>query len=148
MYQFHEPVSADAVANLILVKNRQSEQTFLVTVMLGESEMLRPATLDDSTAFDYRVNNGTAAILAGPRTLELTFPPNIQNLSFSFTLNSDGEVEGVEGFQATISPSDAFLHPAVGQAYQSTIVQILDGDCKSLLAGCLVTRQPLHAKYN
>lgn len=148
MYQFQEPASADSVVNLILVKNRQSEQTFLVTVMLGASEMLRPATLDDGAAFDYRVNNGTATILADPRTLKVTFPPSIQNLSFSLTLNSDEKVEGLEGFQATIGPSAAFLQSAVGQAYQSTIVQIFDGDCKFMVITArlfrpLVARQPV-----
>lgn len=137
LYQFSEPEAANITANLILVKNRQSEQTFLVTVMLNNTQMLRPATLSDETAFDYRVNNGTT-MFTSSRTLQLNFPPNIQNLTFSLTLNSDEEVEGVEGFEATISPSDAFMRPVVGQAYQSTIVQILDGDCKLQLISLII----------
>ena len=148
LYQFHEPEADNVTANLILVKNRQSEQTFLVAIMLANSQMLRPATLiNDETTFDYRVNNGTATFTS-PQTLELIFPPNIQNLSFSLTLNSDEDIEGVEGFQAAISLSNAFMVPVVGQAYQSTVVQIMDGDCKLMFTNfyfcvqCLDSVQP------
>ena len=136
---FHiEPDFFRLVSQVLLTKedNRVSEQTFSVTVTVSApASSTRRATLEtvDSTiSIDY-------SLPTLRNSIQLTFPPNSQNISFSFFLNSDDLPEGTEGFQASSTSSSSPLFPffqppvSVGspntRAYQTTEIQITDNDC-------------------
>lgn len=117
-YQFREPEVLDAVARVTLVRSRPSQQTFVVLVLINDPQLIRAASPDD----DYHVNGTRTSV---GTSLELLFPPEAENITFSFVLNSDEKIEGVEGFQV-------LLHTAPGSPMSinaSQTIQILDSDC-------------------
>ena len=133
-----EPDFSRFVSQVLLTKedNRVSEQTFSVTVTVSApASSTRPATLktvDTTISIDY-------SLPTIRNSIQLTFPPNSQNISFPFFLNSDDLPEGTEGFQASSTSSSSPLFPlfqppvSVGspnpRAYQTTEIQITDNDC-------------------
>ena len=58
--------------------------------------------------------------------------PDVQSIRFGFFLNGDTFPEGIESFQATITPSEGF--PTYGNPvtlFTSTLINIIDDDSKS-----------------
>ena len=139
-----EPDFFQIVTQVLLIKenNTISEQTFGVTVTVSApASSTRPATLEPDTDDETIVNFDYSLTLEG-NSIELQFPPNQQNISFEFFLNSDDLPEGTEGFQASSTSASSFLFPTFQspvsselnpnpRAYQATEIQITDNDCKS-----------------
>lgn len=118
IYSFNEPDSDLVVRDVILIRNRQTEQMFGVQITVdGPLSNIGSASL----GIDYRLQNNASTIL-------LLFLSTTQNVSFSFILNSDELSEATEGFQATAMPAEGFpdfMLPQVGGAFGTTEVQIL-----------------------
>ena len=129
-YSFNEPDFETIVNDIVLVREggRLSEQTFQVSISVGGTININPATLefeDDDTA-DYRLTTPQDFIA-------LDFPPNAQNITLSVILFHDDLPEGTEAFRAASTPSPNFPNfgpPSMGGAFASTDVRIFDDDCK------------------
>ena len=111
-----------------------TEQTLLVVVTLNTTapnSTFGPATIGSSGDF-------AVLSLDNQTTVTLQFPPEDQLLGFQFTIFPDNKTaEGLEGFQASISPSEisrapTFSAPTPGVLYTSTFIVIVDPDSKLL----------------
>ena len=129
-YSFNEPDFESIVNDIVLVREggRLSEQTFQVSISVGGTININPATLEfenEDTA-DYR--------LTAPQDfIALDFPPDAQNITLSVILFRDDLPEGTEAFRATSTPSQSFPNfgpPSMGGAFASTDVLIFDDDRK------------------
>ena len=83
-YSFDEPDIETLFSDIVLVREggRLSEQTFQVTVSVGGTINIAPATLeaDDEDRADYRLTNSADFV-------RLIFPPDRQNITlFLFIL--------------------------------------------------------------
>ena len=129
-YSFNEPDFETIVNDIVLVREggRLSEQTFQVTVSVGGTININPATLEfeDEDTADYS--------LAAPQDfIALIFPPDRQNITLTVILLHDDLPEGTEAFRATSTPSQNFPNfgpPSMGGAFPSTDVLIFDDDRK------------------
>ena len=133
-YDFGEPDFETLITNVTLIKEggRLSEQTFSVSISVGEAFGSPPATLEffDEDSADYRI------LGAATDFISLIFPPFQQNITFPFFLFGDEIPEGVETFRATSTPSQNFPNfgpPSMGGAFASTEVRIIDNDCKFII---------------
>ena len=131
-YSFDEPEFETFVNDIVLVREggRRSEQTFGVSISVGGTINRPPATLEfvDEDRADYRLTSPADFIF-------LTFPPDRQNITFSFILFRDDLPEGTEAFRVTSTSSPNFPNygsPSMGGtgAFASTDVLIIDDDCK------------------
>ena len=130
-YSFSEPPFETVINDIVLVREggRLSEQTFQVSVAVGGTINISPATLEfeDEERADYRLAAAPADFIA------LNFPPDQQNITLAVILFSDSLPEGTEAFRATSTPSQDFPNfgpPSMGGAFASTDVLIIDDDCK------------------
>ena len=96
-----------------------------------------------STPADPRLNAATREPLSGgihdyslgisgQTFITREFNPDVQHITFNFFLNGDTFPEGIESFQATITPAEGF--PTYGNPttlFTSTLINIIDDDCKS-----------------
>ena len=132
VYTFLEPSFPQLINNVTLVREggRQSEQTFVVHVSVSNPiGSTRAATLEATVLpedpYDYR-------LLVPGFSDTLFFPPSAENITFSFFLNNDELVEGLEAFLATseMAPNlgAPFQPPLSDTAFRMTEVQILDDD--------------------
>ena len=129
-YSFDEPDFETIVNDIVLIREggRLSEQTFQVSISVGGTININPATLEfeDEDRADYR--------LTAPQDfIALDFPPDRQNITLSVILFRDDVPEGTEAFRATSTPSQNFPNfgpPSMGDAFASTDVLIFDGDSK------------------
>ena len=133
VYSFNEPSFETLITDIVLVREggRRSEQTFQVTISVGGTININPATLafEDADRADYRLTSSFHFIM-------LRFPPTLQNISFFYFLFHDELPEGTEAFRATSTPSQNFPNfgpPSMGGAFANTDVLIIDDDRK--LAG-------------
>ena len=129
-YDFGEPDFETLITNVTLIKEggRLSEQTFSVSISVGGTIDIPPATLEfvDEDSADYRIT-------APANFVSLIFSPFEQNITFPFFLFGDEIPEGVEAFRATSTPSQNFPNfgpPSMGGAFASTDITIIDNDCK------------------
>ena len=131
-YDFGEP-DFETLINVTLIREggRLSEQTFSVSISVGRTIDIPPATLEfvDEDSADYRID-------APADFVSLIFPPFQQNITFTFYLFGDEIPEGVEAFRATSTPSQNFPNfgpPSMGGAFVSTEVRIIDNDCEFII---------------
>ena len=122
---------------LIKEDDRVSEQTFAIALFFDDPAgfLTRPATLsqsqDSTVNFDYALVDGI---------VELEFRPNQTEVQVAFTLFPDELPEGTEGFSISIASLGGrfpnFQLPVTTSvtvpAFASTLVRILDNDCKFL----------------
>ena len=130
VYFFSEPPLETMINDIVLVREggRLSEQTFQVTVSVGGTIDISPATLEfeDEERADYRLAAAPADFIS------LNFPPDQQNITLAVILFNDSLLEGTEAFRA-ISTSQIFSNfgpPSMVGAIASTEVLIIDDDCK------------------
>jgi len=136
VYSFTEPNFPLLIREITLIKDdeRVSEQTFSVTITSSDPSGLNAATLQPVGPFqeggaDYRITT------PGATTSSLTFPPQVQSVVRTIFINPDSLAEGTEAFQLTSSPNEGFPNfdsplTTSTTAFATTIVQILDNDCK------------------
>ena len=129
-YFFDEPDFETIVNDIVLVREggRRSEQTFQVSISVGGTIKINPATLEfeDEDTADYRLASLTDFIA-------LDFPPDRQSVTLTVILFRDDLPEGTEAFRATSTPSQNFPNfgpPSMGGAFASTVVLIFDDDRK------------------
>ena len=105
VYEFAEPES-DTFYKIKIVKNRETEQTIYVGVLVSEPfSSLTPAQLyspETADSADYRVSS------SGNTFTLIFFLSHDESTNFSFRLLADTREESVEGFQATILPVEQF----------------------------------------
>ena len=130
-YSFDEPDIETIVNDIVLVREggRLSEQTFQVSISVGGTININPATLEfeDEDTADYR--------LTAPQDfIALDFPSDRRNITLSVILFRDDLPEGTEAFRATSISSQNFPNfgpPSMGGALASILdVLIFDDDCK------------------
>ena len=128
-YSFTEPDFETIVNDIVLVREggRRSEQTFQVSISVGGTININPATLEfeDEDTADYRLTAPQDFIM-------LNFPPDQQNITLFF-LFPDELPEGTEAFRATSTPSQNFPNygpPSMGGAFAFTDILICDNDGK------------------
>ena len=116
---------------LVKEDNRQSEQTFLVAVVVSSPNLVEisPATPRSSGGLnDYDIAGAPTGFLA------IVFPPTLQSRQFFFFLNPDDVAEGTEGFLAFSSPNEGsitYTTPGPSSSvFRSVTVVIEDNDCK------------------
>ena len=112
---------------MIILKNSVTEQTYsvVITASTPTDPRLNAATLEHRGGGDYSL--GSLGQISQTRDIE----PNMQSIRFTFFLNGDTFPEGVESFQATITPSEGF--PTYGTPttlFNSTLINIIDDDSK------------------
>ena len=130
-----EPDFETPFSNVTLIREggRESEQTFAVKITVRDPTIAgHAATLDTGDVgqnYDYKLTSHGSFIT-------IPFPSESSFITFSFFLNSDELFEGLEAFQATLTPVDegfpAFQPPVTNTAYQTTKIQIIDNDCELL----------------
>ena len=107
-----------------------TEQTYsvVITASTPTDSRLNPATPEPvgGGIYDYS--------LADPGQTFTTrdIDPDVQSIRFTFFLNGDTFPEGIESFQATITPSEGF--PTYGNPttlFNTTLISIIDDDSKS-----------------
>ena len=112
---------------MIIIKNSVTEQTYsvVITASTPTDPRLNAATLEHRGGGDYSL--GPLGLTSLTRDIE----PDMQSIRFTFFLNGDTFPEGVESFQATITPSEGF--PTYGTPttlFNSTLINIIDDDSK------------------
>ena len=128
-YSFDEPDFEIIVNDIVLVREggRLSEQTFQVSISVGGTINIAPATLEseDEDTADYKLTAPTNFIT-------LDFPPDRQNITLTIILLRDDLPEGTEAFRATSTSQNFpnFGTPSMGGAFASTDVLIFDDDRK------------------
>lgn len=90
----------------------------------GRVRAATQGSADDTENYDFRIMSSQLQFLS----------PIVENIIFIFSLNSDNLTEGLESFQLTSAPQQgypSFQSPLPeGSAFQSTIIEIIDDDCK------------------
>ena len=130
-YNFTEPRSRRLIRDVIILKenNAVTEQRYsvIITTSTPANPLLNAATLEPvgGGIYDYSLGQ------PGQNFLQQDFQPNQQNVTFPFILNGDTFPEGVEAFQATITPAEGF--PTYGNPttlFTTTLIDIMDDDGK------------------
>ena len=119
------------IRDVILLKenNAVTEQRYsvVITPSTPANPLLNAATLEAIGDENYDYSLGTA----GQTFLQQDFEPNQQSVIFPFILNGDTFPEGLEAFQATITPNVGF--PTYGNPtalFTTTLINIIDDDSK------------------
>ena len=117
---------------MILLKenNAVTEQRYsvIVTPSTPANPLLNPATLEPVGGGIYDYSLGTA----GQTFIQQDFEPDQQSVTFPFILNGDTFPEGLEAFQATITPGEGFpIYGNPSTLFTTTLINIIDDDCKS-----------------
>ena len=114
------------VTDVILLKenNAVTEQRYsvIITPSTPADPRLNPATLEPVGGGIYDYSLGTA----GQTFIQQDFEPNQQNTTFLFILNGDTFPEGLEAFQASITPAEG--NPST--LFTTTSINIIDDDSK------------------
>ena len=132
-YSFDEPDFVETVVgDIVLVREggRLSEQTFQVSISVGGTIDISLATL---LTVEVDEEDADYSLTARRAFTELSFPPTVQNITFTVILFPDDVPEPTEAFRATSTPSPNFPNfgpPSMGGAFASTDVLIFDDDCK------------------
>ena len=141
-YDYFEPNEQTQFENVTLIRedNRQTEQTFAVSISLSDSGAgVRPATFQSSlanqlTGFDYFLYGAP-----GITSITINFSPTNSGIIIPFTLLPDELPEGTEGFRLSIASlgNPNFQLPVENPesdvpAYTNTLIHILDNDSKSI----------------
>ena len=118
---------------MIILKENDviTEQTYsvVITSSTPTDSRLNPATpepVGGGGNYDYSLG------VPGQTFITREFDPNVQRITFNFFLNGDTFPEGIESFQATITPSEGF--PTYGNPttlFNTTLISIIDDDSKS-----------------
>ena len=131
-YTFTESDDTKPIFDVFLAKqdNGVSERTFRIVVNVNDPSLpTLPASIRDGDNLnDYSVTQS-----GDFQTVELTFPPDQQRLSYDFTLYGDEIAEGNEGFVALATPNGSItftLPSASSTLFCSTTIIIEDNDCK------------------
>ena len=119
------------VTDVIILKenNVVSEQTYsvIITPSTPANPLLNAATLEPVGGGIYDYSLGQAGQTFSVQDIE----PDQQSVIFPFILNGDTFPEGLESFQATITPSEGF--PTYGTPttlFTTTLINIIDDDSK------------------
>ena len=117
---------------MIILKenNVVTEQTYsvVITTSTPADPHLNAATLEPVGGEIYDYSLGQPGQTYTTRDID----PDVQSIKFTFFLNGDTFAEGIESFQATITPSEGF--PNYGNPvtlFTSTLINIIDDDSKS-----------------
>ena len=130
-YYFTEPRGRRLIRDVIILKenNVVTEQTYsvVITASTPPDPRLNPATPEPvgGGIHDYSLG------VPGQTFITKEFSPDVQNVTFNFFLNGDTFPEGIESFQASITPSEGF--PTYGNPvtlFPSTSINIIDDDSK------------------
>ena len=120
------------ITDVILLKenNAVTEQTYsvIITPSTPANPRLNPATPEPVGGGIYDYSLGSA----GQTFVQQDIEPNQQSVIFPFILIGDTFPEGIESFQATITPSGGF--PTYGNPttlFNTTLINIIDDDGKS-----------------
>jgi hypothetical protein len=131
VYTFTEPDKEGPNNDVLLIREggRQSEQTFLVAVDVGEPDSgIRSATRDRfGQDGDYSVGENNF--------IQVFFVPNQINVSLPLTFFPDNVTEGLEAFRATSAPFEGFPNfgpPITRGAFATTEIRIIDNDSKQV----------------
>ena len=132
-YNFTEPPRRRLFTDVIILKENDviTEQIYsvVITASTPTDSHLNHATPEptgDSGIYDYSLGEPRQTF-----TIRDIYP-DIQSTRFNFFLNGDTFPEGIESFQATITPSEGF--PTYGNPvtlFTSTLINIIDDDSKS-----------------
>ena len=106
-----------------------SEQTYsvVITVSSPANRLLRAATIEPVGGGNHDYSLGQP----GRTFVQSDFEPDEQSIRFPFFLNGDMFPEGLEAFQATITPAEGF--PTYGSPttlFTTTSINIIDDDSK------------------
>ena len=121
------------IRDVIILKENGvvTEQRYavVITTSTPADPRLNPATLQlvGGGNYDYSLRQAGQTF-----SVPLLFEPNQQSVIFPFFLNGDTFPEGLESFQATITPTERF--PTYGNPatlFTTTLINIIDDDCKS-----------------
>ena len=130
-YNFKEPRGRRVITDVVILKenNVVTEQTYGIdiTPSTPANPHLNAATIEPvgGGIHDYSLGQ------AGQTFSLLCFEPYEQSIIFPFILNGDTFPEGVESFQATITPTVGF--PTYGSPttlFTTTLINIIDDDGK------------------
>ena len=131
-YNFTEPPRRRLFTDVIILKENDviTEQTYsvVITASTPTDSRLNAATPEpiNGGIYDYSLAEPGQTFT----TRDIT--PEVQSIRFIFFLNGDTFPEGIESFQATITPSEGF--PTYGNPvtlFTSTLINIIDDDSKS-----------------
>ena len=128
-YNFTEPKNSHIlIDNVTLIKegNRQSEQTFNISIRFGDPGTgIHTASSQHTTSDnnpDYVTPFDSVAVFQ-------SFPPHEQVLVINITLLPDDLLEGLEGFRISATPVFPVYDNPVS-SFTSTLIQIYDSDGK------------------
>ena len=117
---------------MIILKENDviTEQTYsvVITASTPTDSRLNPATPEPTGDGIYDYSLG----YPGQIYIIRDIVPYVQSITFNFFLNGDTFPEGIESFQATITPSEGF--PTYGNPttlFNTTLISIIDDDSKS-----------------
>ena len=130
LYTFYEPQFEVTIMNVTIIKegNRMTEQLYSVGVTVSTSTDGNSATLETlEEPGDYSLG------VDGVNFRQLQFSSDDQEIRFIFMLFGDNTSESTESFRAitsTVEGTPTFQEPITSTAFPSTIIRILDDDCK------------------
>ena len=130
-YNFTEPTRRRLFMDVIIQKENNviTEQTYSVVIPTSTptDPRLIAATREpvDGGNYDYSLGDPGVSFLTREFTLD------VQSIRFNFFLNGDTFPEGVESFQATITPSEGFpTYRSPTTLFTTTLINIIDDDSK------------------
>ena len=136
-YTFPEPDATTSFLNVTLIKEvgRVSERTFSVGISLTEPSNISAASIlsrnhDHSSDFSFGIPDQVY--------FNITFPPNLQEVSLNLTLSADDFPEKVEGIKISCTSMEGFPTfklPETESVHHSAEIQVTDNDCKYIHGG-------------
>ena len=130
-YNFTESRRRRLTTDVVILKenNVVTEQTYsvVITPSTPADPRLNAATIEPVGGGIYDYSLGQAGQTFSVQDIE----PDQQSVIFPFILNSDTFPEGLEAFQATITPSEGFpTYRSPTTLFTSTLINIIDDDSK------------------
>ena len=106
VHEFMEPDFGTTSHRLAIIRNRDTEQTIFVGVLLSEpTGPIPPAQLfsqETADSADYSIGS------SGNTFITIFYLTSSESVNFGFMILADSRPEGVEAFVATILPIDEF----------------------------------------
>ena len=130
-YNFTEPRRRQLITDVVILKenNVVTEQAYsvVITASTPADPHLNAATPEPDGGGNYDYSLGQPGQTFGVNDIG----PDVQSITFTFFLNDDQFPEGVESFQATITPSEGFpTYRSPTTFFTSTLINIIDDDGK------------------
>ena len=130
-YNFTEPRVRRLITDVVILKenNVVTEQTYsvVITTSTPADPRLNAATIEPIGGGNYDYS----LLDPGQTFSTRDIGPDVQSIRFTFFLNGDTFPEGVESFQATITPSEGFpTYRSPTTLFTSILINIIDDDGK------------------